>query len=112
MKLPDPGKLPKKELAEFVRRVQNFLYLDITKPVDGKSVEFWNNKKLVDTNSIHAFLDEILSEYDLLEPEGGVYCQFCHEICDEKVAHTEDGRFVCYDCWDERLRLLGRKIRQ
>jgi len=105
MKLPNPGKLPKQELAELVRRIQSFLYLDITKPSDGKSVEFWNNKKLVDTNSIHSFLDELLDEYRLLDPEGGVCCQFCHELSDERVAHTtEDGRFVCYDCWDERLR--------
>ena len=101
MKLPEPGRLPKKELAEFVRRIQEFLYLDITKPVDGKSVEFLNNKKLVDTHSIHGFLDEILDEYNLLDPEGGVCCQFCGEQADEKVAHTtEDGRFVCYECWE------------
>jgi hypothetical protein len=105
VKLPDPGKLPKKELAEFVRRIQRFLYLDITKPVDGNSVEFWNNKKVVDANDLLLDLNQLLSEYDLLEPEGGVECRFCHELCDEKVARTiQVGGFVCYDCWDERLR--------
>jgi hypothetical protein len=104
MKLPDPGKLKKKELAEFVRRIQGFLYLDVTSPVDGKSVEFWNNKKAIDANDVRKYLDQLLSEYELLEPEGGVECRFCEELFDEKVARTiEGGCFVCPDCWDDRL---------
>lgn len=33
-----------------------------------------------------------------------VSCKFCDKDCHPRRAHLHQGKYVCEDCWDERLR--------